>query len=746
MSRKLFAYALLFFILTFVTVAVSADDLSGLIGEERDLTPAEVHAILGKLKASRLELKRAAEEPGGVTKYSQTDFDASFYSVNLAIDIPAEQISGEVYMEARSLANDLDTVVLDFHDALTVDSIYSAGEQLDYSLNGGELVVELDRKYAEDESFAFSVVYHGQPVQQVGFQGFAFDERNGIPVVSTLSEPYMARTWWPCKDRPDDKADSMDIFVTCDTAYYCASNGSLVDTTSNGDGTRTFSYEVRYPIATYLFSLAISDYIVWRNYYIYGADDSLEIVHHVYPDRFAYSQSHYHITPIAMGIFSGLFGDYPFLSEKYGHANFEWGGGMEHQTCTSMSGTWFGFYEPVVVHELAHQWWGDMITCESWHDIWLNEGFASYSEALYYEQREGTASYHSYMAGMEYYGDRTIYVYDTASVSNIFDVVVYDKGAWLLHMLRHVVGNEVFFDILTAYYGSSAQYSHMNSEAFKNLCETVSGQELDYFFDQWLYGTYRPSYAYERYTEQDPSDGSWLSYVYLRQGQATEPLVFSMPIDFVVSYSAGDPDTIVIFNDVRDTVYTIKTDDEPTGIALDPQKWILRFAAEVGWGYHIIPSIPDSGTQMMAYADTVVARGGTGEHRYSIVAGGLPPGLELDSISGVIFGFPSDYGEFIFTVKARDRFNIAARDSAELTVYIAMRDGLPGDANLDGEIDLLDVLFLIDYLYEDGPLPDEPTLVDVDHSCSINLLDILGLIDFLYGEGGFIPQMGCAVL
>jgi len=740
-----------FFLFIMVMLAVChlpaiafADDIQKIIGEERPLTPTEMHTILGKLKAEGLERSRALKSAAEPSALSQLDYDASFYRVALEIYDISETIRGEVLIEVRSLVDGFDSLNLDFDNALTIDSVYMPGMVLSYTHGGQSLVVELDRAYNSGELISLTVVYHGTPTQSVGFQGFLFDTHNGAPMVSTLSEPYMARTWWPCKDRPDDKADSMDIVISCDTALYCASNGKLIDTTRNGDGTWTFSYEVRYPIATYLFSIAISDYVVWKNYYHYGPSDSMEIVHHVYPDQYTYSLSHYDITPDAVSILAGKFGQYPFLDEKYGHANFEWGGGMEHQTCTSMSGDWFGFYEPVVVHELGHQWWGDMITCESWHDIWLNEGFASYCEALYYEEIEGKASYHSYMQGMNYGGERTIYVEDTTSVANIFNIVVYDKGAWLLHMLRHVVGDANFFDILQAYYNSSAQYSHANSEFFESVCESDYGQELDYFFDEWLYGTYRPSYIYERFVEQDVSDGSWITYLRLYQGQATDPQVFIMPIDFVVSYATAPAETLVVFNDVRDTIYTIRTDREPLAMDLDPDRWILRYETELSWSYHILPTLLDTGKQYEPYEDSVPVRGGTGEHRFSIVNSTLPDGLVIDSITGVISGVPAVMGEHTFMVKARDRWNQASKDSVELTVYFTEGEGIPGDANLDESVNLLDILFIIDFLYDEGPAPSDPRFADVDADCEINLLDILGLIDYLYGEEGFIPQMGCA--
>jgi len=552
-----------------------------------------------------------------------------------------------------------------------------------------------------------------------------------------------ARTWWPCKDRPDDKADSMDIYVTCDTTLYCASNGTLIDTTFNGDGTWTFYYQERYPITTYLFSLAISNYSVWEDWYYYGDNDSMLIVNHVYPDRYVTSLSSYDITPYAIGVYADLFGEYPFTDEKYGHANFEWGGAMEHQTVSSMNGGSFGFTEPVIVHELAHQWWGDMITLNNWHEIWLNEGFASYCEALYYEVKDGKAAYHDYMNGMFYAYGGTIYIYDTTDVWNIFSSRVYDKGAWVLHQLRHVVGDSVFFECLRTYYNSEFQHDDATTEGFKNICETVSGTELDSFFDQWIYGTYFPKYMWSYRSELDPADGRYWTYFQLRQGQTTPPQTFTMPIDLVFTYASGI-DTTVLFNDVNNTIYILKTDEQPTDIQLDPDQWIQRYSYKSNWTYHLIPFPLDTAQQYGLYLDSVVAKGGTDHHTYKITGGALPAGLELDSLTGHISGQPTQSGDFSFDVYAKDQMS-SYNETRTFVLTVVENSYIPGDANNGGDVNILDVTHIINYLYRDGSAPTIPAAADPDASCAINLLDVNYLINYLY-KGGPAPLPGCVTI
>ena len=216
------------------------------------------------------------------------------------------------------------------------------------------------------------------------------------------------------------------------------------------------------------------------------------ITHYSYPERFNSSRKALLDETSAMiEVFSQKYGEYPFVDEKYGHANFAWGGGMEHQTMTSMGASDFGFSEPVVVHEAAHQWWGDMITCESWSDIWLNEGWASYAEADYYLEKNGWFAYHNYMNSMAYTGGGTIYVYDTTNVWNIFHGGrSYDKGAWVVHMLRGVLGHEAFYQGVEAYYNSEFQHGAADTEDFRDVFEAATGVELDWFFEEWIYGTF----------------------------------------------------------------------------------------------------------------------------------------------------------------------------------------------------------------------------------------------------------------
>jgi len=741
-----------FFTLTilFTILFTPTSNSAGIFDESIDadtLGPSRIHQIMVQNKAESLGRQRAAAARTEPYRYDQTEFDVNFYSVDIEVDVPAEEIFGTVTTEAKSLTVDLLFIEIDLTSVLTVDDVRSDALNLNYTHNSDRVIIELDRPYQPGEYFSFTIDYHGHP-QAAGLDGFRFGTNDGYPIISSLSEPYMSRTWWPCKDRNDDKADSMDIFITCAADLFCASNGTLVDTTHNGDGTWTFNYEVRYPIVTYLFSVAISEYTIWTDWYHYSPVDSMPIINHVYPDYYAYSQAsnHWGATPYILDVFADLFGEYPFLNEKYGHANFQWGGGMEHQTCTSMGGSSFGFSEPVVAHEAAHQWWGDMITCNNWHEIWLNEGFASYSEALYYEVKDGVDAYHSYMQDMAEGGGTysgTIYVYDTTSVGNIFSLIVYDKGACVLHMLRHIVGDETFFDILQAYYNSDYQHADATTEQFKNICESVSGMELDYFFDQWIYGTYRPYYRYSYFSEIDNSDGAYWTYVNIRQTQTTSPQVFTMPLDIVLNYSPFTSDTFRVFNDTGDSTFIFKTEQLPIGAVIDPHDWVLKYTGQTTF-FQLIPFPLDDADQYAEYEDTVIAHGGYGQKNYEIVAGNLPDGLEFGATTGIIYGIPAEFGEFPIRVRAWDALS-SFEDTLGYELTVIEYEGFPGDIDLNRTVDILDIIYLIDFMYKGGSPPGKPELADPNNDCMINILDAVYLINYKYKDGPD-PILGCATI
>ena len=714
----------------------------------RQSTPAEIHRKLGESKAMALEARRrrAALAAEYLTPTDQTNYDVTFYDIYLRVNDTTEILYGRVGMTARATQDGVSAVDIDLYSNMTIDSIVGTNGPLTYARNGNVVTVTLDQAYNTGEPFSFEVYYYGHPVEG-GFQAFSFGVRNGIPVISSLSEPYYARTWWPCKDRPDDKADSFKIAIEVASNLYCASNGTLDSVVAASANSDIYYYTVHYPMTTYLFSVAISEYTVWQQDYVYnGGTDTMPVVHAVYPDLYSYSLPRWGLTPDYIATLAQYYGEYPFITEKYGHANFEWGGGMEHQTMTSMTGSAFGFWEPVVVHELGHQWWGDLITCANWHHIWLNEGWASYSEALYYYATEGWQSYHDYMMDIFYTGGRSVYVQDTTSVSSIFNSVVYDKGAWVVHMLRGVLGDSLFWVGIDAFLNSQYRFGSATTEQFRDVIEQATGQELDWFFDEWVYGTYYPKFDY--YATWVRNDSNWYDvYLVVKQTQTTNPQVFTMPVQFFVNYMFEPDDTLTFWVDERREVFKFTGPGLISYVALDPADWIMKSVTGKTWELFIV-TLNEELSEPMAgepYEDTLEYIGNVSSVEFSVVDGFLPPGLVL-TLDGRITGIPLDTGTYTFTARVQDTSGTPS-DEAAFTLHVAASccQGFAGDVNCDpaGVVDVADLTALIDHLFINfTPLCCYAAgNVNGDPLGTVDVADLTALIDHLFIN--FSPTAPC---
>jgi len=287
-------------------------------------------------------------------------------------------------------------------------------------------------------------------------------------------------------------------------------------------------------------------------------------------------QEYVHINGLVKNMltcFGELFGEYPFVDEKYGQADFLWGGGMEHQTCTSY-GSW---NEGLFAHEIAHQWWGDMVTCESFHHIWLNEGFASYAEALWFEWAYPGYTASEYQMDYQLYlGPGTVYVEDPET-EDIFDSgLSYVKGSWVLHMLRHVVGDNDFFQILKTYYNAPQhKYRSATTEEFRTVCEQVSGMNLERFFYQWIHEEYYPVYSYSWSSIQNGT--SYDITLEIRQEQ--DQTLFCMPLDITVTTQSGETN-FVVYDSLAVQTFQFTVNAEPTDILLDKDNWVLKLTPD----------------------------------------------------------------------------------------------------------------------------------------------------------------------
>jgi aminopeptidase N len=290
---------------------------------------------------------------------NQDDYDITYYALDLTPDPTTQVLGGTVELAGTVTSAALQQIELNFWEGMDIFHIHHAhtpDDSLTFNRSADILAIDLNRSYLQDEQFRIVISYRGRP-QESPYGSFQFDSFEGIPMIWTLSSVFGARAWWPCKDVPSDKPDSVDIRVTVPEGMIVVSNGALRET-SIANGSTTYWWHEGYPIATYLVFISIYPYEVYYDDYLYNnATDTMKIHFYSFPGNYQqYSEINNKVKEM-ITFFAGLFGEYPFVDEKYGQADFLWSGGMEHQTCTSY-GRW---NEALFAHEIAHQWWGDMM-------------------------------------------------------------------------------------------------------------------------------------------------------------------------------------------------------------------------------------------------------------------------------------------------------------------------------------------------------------------------------------------------
>lgn len=621
-------------------------------GQARIVWPDPIErAALQRQEYERgMRIEAARRAPADARSLLQDRFDVSYYRLDLDLrEMASEWLRGELTAELQVTAGPLDTLLFDLHDNLVVDSAFVAGRPVAFVQDWYDLRILPETPLTTNQRVDVRIRYQGHPVE-TGEVAFTFGMRDGINTVWTLSEPFGAREWWPCKDRPDDKADSLDVIVHVPEPMFVTSNGVLVANRIDEDGSRTFHWKHRYPITTYLVCVNATNYVRIEDRYIAAPGDTLMIEHFVYSEEFAAALEDFSITAEAIGVLAELFGPYPFFDEKYGHSMFPWGGGMEHQTNTSYgAGLVQGNhrYDYILVHELAHQWWGDMTSPADWRDIWLNEGFASYAEALWAERLGGSEALQDYMVLIQRVSEPSGHVYDPR---DLFDPsVVYNKGAWVLHMLRGVLGDSLFSATLAEYRARTAFRSTTSAE-FQAIAEEVAHRDLDFFFDPWLYGTGRPSYAVSFLSIGEPG----LPRVAIHLAETQKGLdSFPMPVDLLVNLEGGGSVRLRMFNDTEHEDLEADLPDVPVGVVVDPDDWILKQSASSAYGLNITTTALPDGRTGDPFTVSLQGRGGTPPYAWS-TQGAPPESLSLDPATGLLSGTAPDSGVYSFYVTLMD--------------------------------------------------------------------------------------------
>ncbi len=462
----------------------------------------------------------------------------------------------------------LTSLDFDFSSALTMDSICWHGQKIGFTRNGDILTVKFPTSLVQRDSLTF--YYQGVPTSS-GFGSFETNTHgNGTPILWTLSEPYGAKEWMPCKQSLTDKIDSVDIFITHPMGYRAASNGVLQSEVSE-NGKVTSHWKHRYPIATYLVCMAVTNYVSFSIPAPFGKDTT-QIVNYVYPENLQDAQTGVTDNTSHLQLYDQLFGLYPFQKEKYGHAQFGWGGGMEHQTMTFVS----GFSYELLAHELAHHWFGDKVTCGSWKDIWLNEGFATYLSGLCYEHllpQYWQQFKQQRINSITSQPDGSVMVDDTTSVNRIFNGrLSYAKGAMVLHMLRWICGDSAFFTGIRNYLTDpKLAYGYAKTLDLQSHLEAVSGKDLQGFFADWYTGQGFPSY---QITWSQGVNNQLFFKVNQTQSHPSVPY-FELPLPLHLKGANGQTKVIVLNHVSNGQTFQENTDFTVTSVEFDPDLWLI---------------------------------------------------------------------------------------------------------------------------------------------------------------------------
>lgn len=498
------------------------------------------------------------------------DYDLNYHRLEWKIDPAVRYISGSVTSYFKPTADNFQSIHFDFSEALNVTSVFYHGMPLTVTTLPDDVIqIDLPAPLSAGQLDSLTVVYEGTPTSS-GFGSFEQNEHAGTPIIWTLSEPYGAKEWWPCKQDLNDKIDSIDIIVQTPEANRVASNGLLVG--ERQDGTeKSYHWRHRHPIPAYLIAIAVTNYAVYSDFVPVDNGDDIEVLNYVYPEDLEDAKSRTTYIINVMDLFNRLFGTYPFADEKYGHAQFGWGGGMEHQTMSFMG----SFAYSLQAHELAHQWFGDKVTCGSWEDIWLNEGFATYLTGLSYENLSSENLWTSWKTittdKVTKDPDGSVWVDDTTNVSRIFSGrLTYSKGAMLLHMLRWEMGDEDFFAGINNYLNDPAiAFGYARTKDLQSHLETQSGRNFEEFFDDWFYGQGHPTYLLNWFRTDEGLD-------LVVEQTTSHPSVDFFEMTIPVRVIGDGVDTLLrLEHSFSGQSYSIALPFFPSWINFDPDHWIL---------------------------------------------------------------------------------------------------------------------------------------------------------------------------
>ena len=520
-----------------------------------------------------IEANSASKLMSVKTNPNTANYDITYHKLEFTINPAVYFISGKITTTYTALS-DMSSLTFDLSNALSVISVKRGINNLTFTQTATELQITLPTTQTTGTSETVEITYSGVPSSS-GFGSFIQSTHGTSPIIWTLSEPFGAMNWWPCKQDLNDKVNSIDVYITAPSQYTSVSNGVEPEVPVINGLNKTTHFHHNYPIPAYLICIAVTNYAVY-NQTGGTIPNQYPIVNYIYPENLTPSiQNQLAQTPLILNLFENLFEIYPFHNEKYGHAQFGWGGGMEHTTVSFMG----NFDRGLIAHEMAHQWFGDKVTCGTWKDIWLNEGFATYLASMVIENFDGQAAFindKTYMINsITSVANGAVYLTDNEAlnVNRIFDSrLSYRKGAMVLNMLRFKLGDTMFFQGLKNYLAdTNLAYKYAITSNLQSHLEAVYGSSLTEFFNDWVYGQGYPTYSI---AVQNNFNGTVALTVNQTQSDASVSF-FEMPIPVRVFGAGGEQIDLVLNNTSNGETFVKNVPFVVTSVVFDPNKDLI---------------------------------------------------------------------------------------------------------------------------------------------------------------------------
>lgn len=555
--------------------------------------------FLNDYRGAPVPKARAFELPGDQVQYApDRPADVKHVKLVIALDFEQETVSGTAYTTFSALYDEVNSITFDAVDLHVEEVALAGGGKLAYSEGNNKLHVTLDRAYHYGEEFTIAVTYHAKPRTGLHFIKPAPEEPARPVQAWTFGQPRYHSHWFPCHDAPNDRATT-EIIVTVPAEFLTVSNGKLLAVTDNGNGTKTHHWRHDIPHAAYLVSLVVGDFAVIEDHY-----NGKPVNYYVRKDRKDDAHLYMGKTPQMMRFFSEYTGvEYPY--DKYDQTVVElYTGAMEHTTATTHSFSLLMDQRaaldmdmvPVVAHELAHQWFGDLVTCRDWPNGWLNEGFATYFEELWGEHDLGNDYFkysmlqlkEGYLQEDAHYRRPVVYHVYYNQGMELFDGHLYNKGGWVLHMLRHQLGEAAFRRGIKTYLERYRTREVITADLERTL-EEVTGRSLARFFQQWIYSGGYPAFEVSYSWDSEHS----MAKLKIKQTQKVDDLTpcFVTPVDLAFTVPTSDeaakdehtsetrtiPIRIMVGEDgqVEQSFY-MPLAREPIMVRFDPDGWLLK--------------------------------------------------------------------------------------------------------------------------------------------------------------------------